>query len=84
MRQSKKLIILEITNTVQNEDPVTSNLKLAPVIKIATPEHLHPIIYKMHSKCTISNKTTSLHNNQGKITQDQAILSILRGAKSHL
>lgn len=51
MRQSKKLIILEITNTVQNEDPVTSNLKLAPVIKIATPEHLHPIIRNLFTKC---------------------------------
>ena len=40
------------------------------------------IIYKKHSKCTISRKTSSLHSSLGKITQDLEILSVVKGERN--
>ena len=36
--------------TMQKEVPVTSNSELVPLIKIATLEHVHPIIRKLFTK----------------------------------
>ena len=36
--------------TIQKEVPVTSNSELVPLIKIATLEHVHPIIRKLFTK----------------------------------
>ena len=36
--------------TIQKEVPVTSNSELVPLIKIATLEHVHPIIRKLFKK----------------------------------
>ena len=50
---------------IQKEVPVTSNSELVPLIKIATLEHVHPIIRK-HSKCTISRTNILLHSSLGR------------------
>ena len=36
--------------TIQKEVPVTSNSELVPLIKIATLEHVHPVIRKLFTK----------------------------------
>ena len=71
--------------TIQKELPVTSNLELVPLIKIATLEHVHPIIRKSFTK-SISNIPLAgilpyFITAWEKITQDQEILSTVKGYK---
>ena len=42
--------MLNISFIIQKEVPVTSNSELVPMIKIATLEHVHPIIRKLFTK----------------------------------
>ena len=42
--------MLNTSFTIQKEVPVTSNSELVPLIKIATLEHVHPIIRKRLTK----------------------------------
>ena len=56
--------------TIQKDVSVNSNSELVPLIKIvnsrACSSNSKKIICKKHSKCTITRKTTLLHNNLEK------------------
>ena len=69
--------------TMQKEVPVTSNSELVPLIKIATLEHVHPIIKKLFTKnipnVPLTGRLAYFVAAWKKITQDQEILSILKG-----
>ena len=70
---------------IQKEVPVTSNSKLVPLIKIADLERVHPVIRTLFAK-SIPNKPLAgrlayFIATWEKITQDQEILSILKGYK---
>ena len=68
---------------IQKEVPVTSNSELIPLIKIATLEHLHPIIRKLFTKSIpnvlLAGRLPYLITAWEKIIQDQEILSIVNG-----
>ena len=69
----------------QKEVPVTRNSELVPLIKIATLEHVHPVIRKLFTK-SISNVPLAvslayLIAAWEKITRDQEILSIAKYRK---
>ena len=68
---------------IQKEVPLTSNSELVPLIKIATLEHVHPIIRKLFTK-TIPNVPLAgglayFIAAWEKITRVQEILSIVKG-----
>ena len=68
---------------IQKEVPVTSNSELIPLIKIATLEHLHPIIRKLFTKnipnALLAGRLPYFITAWENITQDQEILSIVKG-----
>ena len=71
--------------TVLEEVHITSNSELVPLIKIAALEHVHPVIRKLFTK---SIPNAPLAEILGyfiaaweNITQDQKILSIVKGHK---
>ena len=68
--------------TIQKEVHVTSNSELAPLIKIATLEHVHPVIRKSFTKSIpnvpLAERLTYFIAAWEKITQDQDI-SIVKG-----
>ena len=71
--------------TIQKEVPVTSTSELVLLMKIATLEHVHPIIRKSFTK-SISNIPLAgilpyFITAWEKITQDQEILSTVKGYK---
>ena len=69
--------------TIQKEVPVTSNSELIPLIKIATLEHLHPIIRKLFTKSIpnvlLAGRLPYFITAWEKIIQNQEILSIVKG-----
>ena len=69
--------------TIQKVVPVTSNLELVPLIKIATLEHVHSIIRKLFTKSIpnvqLAGRLAYFIAAWEKITQDQEILSIVKG-----
>ena len=69
--------------TIQKAVPVTSNLELVPLIKIATLEHVHSIIRKLFTKSIpnvqLAGRLAYFIAAWEKITQDQEILSIIKG-----
>ena len=72
----------------QKEVPVTRNSELVPLIKIATLEHVHPVIRKLFTK-SISNVPLAvslayLIAAWEKITRDQEILSIAKYRKKKI
>ena len=75
--------MVNICFTIQKEVSVTSNSEVVPLIKVATLEHVHPIIRKFFTK---SIPNIPLAGNLAyfiaaweKITQDQEVLSIVNG-----
>ena len=68
---------------IQKEAPVTSNSELVPLIKIATLEHVHPIIRKLFTKSIpnvpLAGRLAYFIAASEKITQDQKVLSIVKG-----
>ena len=70
---------------IQKEVPVTSNSKLVPLIKIADLEHVHQVIRKFFTKSIpnkpLAGRLASFIATWEKITQDQEILSIVKGCK---
>ena len=70
---------------IQKEVPVTSNSKLVPLIKIADLEHVHQVIRKFFTKSIpnkpLAGRLASFIATWEKITQDQEILSIVKGYK---
>ena len=69
--------------TIQKEVPVTSNSELVPLIKIATLELVYPIIRKLFTKSIpnvpLAGRLAYFIAAWEKITQDQEILSIVKG-----
>ena len=75
--------IVNTSFTIQKEVPVTSNSELVPLIKTATLEHVHPIIRKLFTKSIpnvpLAGRLAYFIAAWEKITQDQEILSIVKG-----
>ena len=69
--------------TIQKVVPVTSTSELVPLIKIATLEHVHSIIRKLFTKSIpnvqLAGRLAYFIAAWEKITQDQDILSIVKG-----
>ena len=69
--------------TIQKEVPATSSSELVPLIKTATLEHAHPIIRKLFTKSIpnvpLARTLAYFIAPLEKITQDQEILSIVKG-----
>ena len=69
--------------TIQKEVPVTSNSELVPLMKSATLEHVHPIIRKLFTKSIpnvpLTGRLAYFIAAWGKITQDQEMLSVVKG-----
>ena len=66
---------------IQKEVPVTSYLELVPLIKIATLEHVHPVIKKFTKSIPnvpLAGRIAYFIATWEKITQDQEILSIIK------
>ena len=68
---------------IQKEVSVTSNSELVPLKKIATLEHVHPVIRKLYTKripnVPLAGRLGYFIAAWEKITQDQEILSIVKG-----
>ena len=68
---------------IQKEASVTSNSELVPLKKIATLEHVHPVIRKLYTKripnVPLAGRLGYFIAAWEKITQDQEILSIVKG-----
>ena len=69
--------------TIQKEVHVTSNSELVPLIKIATLEHVHSVIRKLFTKSIpnvpLAERLAYFIAAWEKITQNQDILSIVKG-----
>ena len=69
--------------TIQKEVPVTTNSELVPLIKFATLEYVHPIIRKLFTKSIpnipLAGRLAYSIAAWEKVTQDQEILSIVKG-----
>ena len=74
--------IVNTSFTIQKEVPVTSNSELVPLIKIATLEHVHPVIRKLFKKSIpnvpLTGRLAYFIVAWEKTTQDQEI-SIVKG-----
>ena len=71
---------------IQKEIPDTSNSELVPLIKIATLEHVHPIIRKFFTN-SIPNVQLAgilpyIITAREKMTRDQEMLSIVTGVRN--
>ena len=64
---------------IQKEVSVTSNSELVPLKKIATLEHVHPVIRKLYTNVPLAGRLGYFIAAWEKITQDQEILSIVKG-----
>ena len=71
--------------TIQKEVHVTSYSEMVPQIKIATLEHVHPVIRKLFTKSIpnvpLAGTLAYFIAAWEKITQDQEILSIVKGCE---
>ena len=71
--------------TIQKEVPVTSNSELVPLIQIANLEYVYPIARKLFTKSIVNvplaGRLAYIIAAWEKITQDQEILSIVKGYK---
>ena len=68
--------------TIQKEVPVTSNSEPVPLIKIATLEHVHPLIRKLFTKSIpnrpLAGRLAYFIAAWEKVTQDKEILFIVK------
>ena len=68
--------------TIQKKVAITINSGLVPLIKIATLEHVHPIIRKLFTKSIqnvpLAGKLPYFITAWEKITEDQEVLSIVK------
>ena len=71
---------------IQKEIPDTSNSELVPLIKIATLEHVHPIIRKFFTNSIPNVQLARILpyfiTAREKMTRDQEMLSIVTGVRN--